>query len=392
MLRYFNQVRQKALETMVKAYCSGKSVVQYRLSKMTELLAFEDDRDCASFCIQHGISAELEADTIYMDKMRFYFADSNSQNLRARNLIELKRETPWSIVINGNMPLPENPYLSYVPHDSFDENGCLKLEAFEAMDQNMLQSVVPPSPNSEEVAKINAERANEQAVTAVAEDLILNVVREESIKIGNGFIRSIKLAELSRNLSDTIKNEVVEDILLEVSREAIKEVRNEELQRRLAHEAKIQAVEEVAEEVTDKLIDEVLVSLAGEVANQEMSCVSKTLALFTDVPHVVEDMLNEVINEVTYPIAKGVLEESYQERENEIRALKQRQVTRMKRLTFKSWRKYVLKRKSQRSILKNFPCMAKSIRNLDSNVKVTSIGKTLELRKQVDQLHEVSRT
>ena len=36
--------------------------------------------------------------------------------------------------------------------------------------------------------------------------------------------------------------------------------------------------------------------------------------------------------------------------------------------------------------------MAKSIRNLDSNVKVTSIGKTLELRKQVDQLHEVSRT
>ena len=163
---------------MVKAYCSGKSVVQYRLSKMTELLAFEDDQDCANFCMQHGIGAELDADTIYMDKMRFYFADSNSQNSRARNLIELKRETPWSIVINGNMPLPENPYLSYVPHDSFDENGYLKLEAFEATDQNMFQSVVPPSPNSEEVAKINAERDADEKLKETLKEMLKEMLKQ----------------------------------------------------------------------------------------------------------------------------------------------------------------------------------------------------------------------
>ena len=51
-----------------------------------------------------------------------------------RNLVEAKRTTAWSEVINGG-PLGANPYLKYFPHDSFDVNGYLRQEAFEATDQ-----------------------------------------------------------------------------------------------------------------------------------------------------------------------------------------------------------------------------------------------------------------
>ena len=111
-------MRKKALETMVRAYCPKlKGVIQYRLSKMTDLLAFENDLECARFCERHGLGAETDSDTIYMEKVAFYFPENPLESTRARNLIESKRETPWSIVINGNYPLPQNPYLTYEPHD-----------------------------------------------------------------------------------------------------------------------------------------------------------------------------------------------------------------------------------------------------------------------------------
>ena len=51
--------------------------------------------------------------------------------------MESKRRSAWSEVINGG-PLGPNPYLSYTPHDSFDENGYLRPEAHEAADQECL--------------------------------------------------------------------------------------------------------------------------------------------------------------------------------------------------------------------------------------------------------------
>ena len=105
---------------MVRAYCPKlKGVIQYRLSKMTDLLAFENDLECARFCERHGLGAETDSDMIYMEKVAFYFPENPLESTRARNLIESKRETPWSIVINGNYPLPQNPYLTYEPHNRY---------------------------------------------------------------------------------------------------------------------------------------------------------------------------------------------------------------------------------------------------------------------------------
>ena len=62
---------------MVRAYCPKlKGVIQYRLSKMTDLLAFENDLECARFCERHGLGAETDSDTIYMEKVAFYFPEN----------------------------------------------------------------------------------------------------------------------------------------------------------------------------------------------------------------------------------------------------------------------------------------------------------------------------
>ena len=53
--------------------------------------------------------------------------------------MESKRTSAWSEVINGG-PMGVNPYLTYLPHDSFDENGYLRQEAFEATDQGWVQN------------------------------------------------------------------------------------------------------------------------------------------------------------------------------------------------------------------------------------------------------------
>ena len=138
-------------------------------------------------------------------------------------------------------------------------------------------------------------------------------------------------------------------------------------------------------------MEEMLTFMADAVAKQEMNHVSRTLSLFLDAPKVVDDLSNDVVSELIYPIAKGVIEECHKEREIKIKAIKQKQILRMKMSTFKSWRKYVIKRKSQRSILENFPCMPSSNKTLlqDSSIKATSIRNTLKVRKQVDQLHKV---
>ena len=64
----------------------------------------------------------------------FFFNINFRQSSRARNLIESKRTVSWAEIINGG-PLPQNPYLTYEPHDSFDERGVLKPAAYEANDQ-----------------------------------------------------------------------------------------------------------------------------------------------------------------------------------------------------------------------------------------------------------------
>ena len=225
----------------------------------------------------------------------------------------------------------------------------------------------------------------QRAVVSISDDILLEVVRDECIHMGQDSMKQIEIHKSTLKCSDLLHNEVLGELLYDISKEVIKELRNEELQSRLAQEAEFEA----AEEIRDEVIDELTNAISEEVAKQEMKTVSQTLALFSEAPKVVEEVCNNVIAELSRPIATKVLEECHQEREDRVNEIRNRQTRRAKYSTFRSWRKYVSKRKSQRSILDDFPCIPKSKTLGKSSIRPTSFRNTLQTRRQVDQLHEV---
>jgi hypothetical protein len=83
------------------------------------------------FLRYHGLESEIEADTVYLDRSSFFHPEAQPPIHRSYGLIDSKKSASYGEVMNAG-PLPENPYLTYRPHTSFDERGYLRLEAYEA--------------------------------------------------------------------------------------------------------------------------------------------------------------------------------------------------------------------------------------------------------------------
>ena len=337
-----------------------------------------------------------------MERSSFYYPETSNTLQRARNLVQSKRSAPWSVILNGNLPLPPNPYLSYVPHDSFDDEGFLKSEALNATDQGQVQGVqgqvqsVQGQPDqaemirmSEELAKEQAKRMQramfEQALNEVANEILDELVVEQAVHAGQETISSIKAINESL---DQIQSEVLLERITVISKDVMKQARNEEIQRRLDKEAKSAA----SEDIQNELIEEVVAKYVHEIATQEMSKVQTLNKTLNMCPEVIENLINDTIKEMIGPQLDIVVDEAIREREDKIQALKQRQVLVRKRKFFSSWLRYVRKRKSQRSILKKFPCLPSALSIKDqfkSDLKSFSLKNTLKLKKDVDNLHNV---
>lgn len=136
MLRYFTQVRMKALSIIMRAYTSRKTGFNFSLSYLEENLAFEDS-DCAvNFLRHHGLMCDVDADIVYLDRSTFGVADTPFQMERAYRLIESKMNSTVAQSISGGPLASPESFQKLVPHSSFDNNGFLKRESFYAEDQN----------------------------------------------------------------------------------------------------------------------------------------------------------------------------------------------------------------------------------------------------------------
>ncbi|KAG7201959.1 hypothetical protein KM043_004663 [Ampulex compressa] len=137
LLRYFNQVRVKALSVMVKAYCRTSST-EYRLYELTDILGFEDEIEAIRFCRQLGLDSSNDQLHILLNRQNFSIPILNMKQIRARNMIESKR---WALnlsigqcIAGGKMP--EKVYKNHRPHNSFDQHGYLMPHSLNAEDQN----------------------------------------------------------------------------------------------------------------------------------------------------------------------------------------------------------------------------------------------------------------
>ncbi|XP_071626359.1 uncharacterized protein Xmas [Temnothorax longispinosus] len=136
LLRYFNQVRLRALSIMIKAYCRSTSTT-FPLYEFIDILGFEDENEAVYFCVQAGLNLSNDEMHILLNRQSFSMPSSIQQG-RACNLIESKR-----VVLNFSIGqciagkrMPEKTYKNHKPHNSFDAHGYLMPQSFNAADQN----------------------------------------------------------------------------------------------------------------------------------------------------------------------------------------------------------------------------------------------------------------
>lgn len=122
LLRYFTQVRVKALSIMLKAYVP-RGAVTMSISYLTYIMAFEDYEQCILFLEYYGFKCKRDDDTVTFSRESFYHPDMPFILDRAINVVEHKRHTTVGEVVFGAPLESEDEYLKYKPQNSFDDNG-----------------------------------------------------------------------------------------------------------------------------------------------------------------------------------------------------------------------------------------------------------------------------
>ncbi|CAH1638290.1 unnamed protein product [Spodoptera littoralis] len=138
LLRYFNDVRARALARIVKAY-APRGGSRYPAEDMMSSLAFENIENLKSFINHYGLRFARTEDcdgevTIILDRNQF-IEDSDPYPIsRAINLIESKRKVTVGEIIAGGQ-LPDTGYSRHTLYTSFHFDGRLKESALTADDQ-----------------------------------------------------------------------------------------------------------------------------------------------------------------------------------------------------------------------------------------------------------------
>lgn len=203
LLRYFNQIRLRALSIMVKAYCRSTSTA-FPLYELIDILAFEDENEAICFCEQAGLNLSNDELHILLNRQNFSMPASIQQG-RACNLIESKRRAlNFSIgqCIAGKK-MPEKIYKNHKPHNSFDANGYLKSESINATDQTACGSSVAAQhdpyefveKDTKRIPKLTSIRDREQRA---AKDLSPSAqVRKQPVNASNetGALKSVSVPD-----------------------------------------------------------------------------------------------------------------------------------------------------------------------------------------------------
>ncbi|XP_055531058.1 protein xmas-like [Wyeomyia smithii] len=138
LLRYFNQIRTRAVETMLRAY-TYRAPASFALIHITDLLAFEDIEATVCFLECYGLPVDQALGTVLMDPKQYERPELPYQLERALKLVESKRDCTVGEAIAGH-PLDDDSELEHHQlEESFDTAGFLR----EAVLRNILKQSNP---------------------------------------------------------------------------------------------------------------------------------------------------------------------------------------------------------------------------------------------------------
>lgn len=150
LLRYFNDVRARALTRMIKSY-STRGISQFPASELMDILAFESVPGMELFLEHYGLQTTSDQENTYalLDKNAFQDNSTAYAQERAIRLVESKLKTSLGEVLYGEV-LPPSTFESYMPHSSFEPSGFIKKTAILAEDQGYK----PPKERTLQIANL----------------------------------------------------------------------------------------------------------------------------------------------------------------------------------------------------------------------------------------------
>ncbi|XP_054727003.1 protein xmas [Anastrepha obliqua] len=131
LLGYFNKLRWRAMEAINKSHNWRKNAVLIPLTYLTRILGFENEEAARQYFTYHGL--KCDGQRVVLDRLKL--PDIEYSMKRAMNLVEAKRIASVGECVCGHVLESADIFESHVPHNSFDENGVLKLVAWAADDQ-----------------------------------------------------------------------------------------------------------------------------------------------------------------------------------------------------------------------------------------------------------------
>lgn len=124
LLRYFIQVRVKALLVILKSCVPRHPLTNFPLSELSNALGFEDEVSAVDFLEYYGLPFTDDGAYVILDRKSFCQPDVPYQPDRAIRLVESKRRCTIGEVVHGSSPQNFEPIQ---PQCSFDVDGHLKL-------------------------------------------------------------------------------------------------------------------------------------------------------------------------------------------------------------------------------------------------------------------------
>lgn len=124
LLRYFTQVRIKALRTILKCYAPRATSTKFSVVELMNMLAFEDASATADFFEYYGLQLEDNGETVSFAQRCFVLPELTYFQERAVNLIESKRTCLVGDMVVGSAE-SKGDFENHTQQDSFDENGQL---------------------------------------------------------------------------------------------------------------------------------------------------------------------------------------------------------------------------------------------------------------------------
>lgn len=126
LLRYFVQVRLKAIKTLLKSYARSP-YTNFPIEEFVKLLAFEDVESGIDFLEYHGLYLTQERNYVVLDRKAFFMPELPYSVEKTVHVIESKRYCSVGEAVCGR-PLPPSLHNNYKPHTSFNLDGTFKLK------------------------------------------------------------------------------------------------------------------------------------------------------------------------------------------------------------------------------------------------------------------------